>query len=688
MNISELYVPDYVEHISDWRDYQIPLGHCIVDKTICGCGYTEYCLRPENPDNIILCSPRIVLLDNKSEKHKDDRNIYYYRSELIKDEFEKQYKCSGGKIPDRKTKLNPQEKLEYNKNRFEFSAALIRKHVNGCRTIGQPVRILCTYDSFHTIKEILKDVLSDFKVVVDEFQSIFMDSFFKANVENLFLEELQNVPNVTYLSATPMLEKYLEMLPEFQNLPYQKLIWPRKMVSTAKVRESWVSDVRAEILNIIDIYKNRPLERPFKKVNEKVIFSSEVVIYVNSVSMIADIIKKAKLEPSECNIIVANTPGNRSLVKNIRKASLPAGIRFSIGKVPQEDELNKMFTFCTRTAYLGADFYSTTAMTYVASDANIQSLMVDIRLDLPQIIGRQRLKENPWKNECVVFYKTLSDGKIISYEDFQRNVEQKINCTYNYIEDQYNLKHGTSKKAFIDGIFGNRIDGKFRTMEGELSSEICNSYSGLDREGNVVYNKFLEIADARAWELSQMDYNTNMSVLASIGDLDNTVVEKYESEEDEQAQRFITGLKAIKKFDEKLRLYCEFREGTKDKPRLTSRLLAYYSGTSNNLENFYSVFGLEGCRAQGFRFDRLSRMLNDEINKDSLTAVIYQSFALKETYSVKDIKNTLKAIYDSLGINKTPKATDLLEYYNVLERKMTDSVTKKRIASYQLISIK
>lgn len=140
------------------------------------------------------------------------------------------------------------------------------------------------------------------------------------------------------------------------------------------------------------------------------------------------------------------------------------------------------------------------------------------------------------------------------------------------------------------------------------------------------------------------------------------------------------------RFDDKLRIYCEFRELNKTDESLTSGILYHYG--KSRLEFLYNHFGIKGCRAQGFRFDRLSKMLNDEINKDSLTAVIYQSFALKETYSVKDIKNILKAIYDSLGINKTPKATDLLEYYNVLERKMTDSVTKKRIASYQLISIK
>lgn len=63
MNKKELMVPKGTEFISDWKDYVIPVGHCIVNKGVTGCGYTEMCLR--NDLNVILCSPRKLLLKNK-----------------------------------------------------------------------------------------------------------------------------------------------------------------------------------------------------------------------------------------------------------------------------------------------------------------------------------------------------------------------------------------------------------------------------------------------------------------------------------------------------------------------------------------------------------------------------------------------------------------------------------------------
>ena len=48
----KLEVPNGIQYISEWKEYEIPRGdHFIVDKGVTGCGYTEFCLT--NKDNII-----------------------------------------------------------------------------------------------------------------------------------------------------------------------------------------------------------------------------------------------------------------------------------------------------------------------------------------------------------------------------------------------------------------------------------------------------------------------------------------------------------------------------------------------------------------------------------------------------------------------------------------------------------
>lgn len=244
MNINNyipVEVPEYVEHISDWKGYRLPNGRCVVDKDICGCGYTEFCLRPENPDNVILCSPRIMLLENKMDQHKNEDNILYFKNSGIRESFANDFGIKVEKIH------------EHNKEFYQYIANIINNHLLLCSTTGKPSRILCTYDSFHTILDILGERIKYFHVVADEVTALFVDSFFKADVEHAFFSLLQNLPNVIYLSATPDLENYVDDIEDFKYLPYYKLIWPKSKVTTAIAYERWVNDVFGEVYNIVNI---------------------------------------------------------------------------------------------------------------------------------------------------------------------------------------------------------------------------------------------------------------------------------------------------------------------------------------------------------------------------------------------------------------------------------------------------
>ena len=86
MKVDPIPVPENVEYISQWTSFTYPQGHLILDKTICGCGFTEYCLNNSIPT--VLCSPRKKLLENKEEQHNSEegqkkglRKIYYFRND-------------------------------------------------------------------------------------------------------------------------------------------------------------------------------------------------------------------------------------------------------------------------------------------------------------------------------------------------------------------------------------------------------------------------------------------------------------------------------------------------------------------------------------------------------------------------------------------------------------------------------
>ena len=196
----KIVVPKGIRYISDWDNFEegkklrdeLPKeGQYIMNKAITGCGYTEYWITNSLP--AIICSPRLILLENKEDQHQEDINRD--REEL---------KGAEEKEEERKTKAE-----EYT----VFLKKKIHDHIDYCFfELHKSPKFLVTYDSFRRIKEELGDNINNFYVIVDEFQSIFCDSRFKSDVENDFLFSLQKLKNVCYLSATPMIEKYLEMI--------------------------------------------------------------------------------------------------------------------------------------------------------------------------------------------------------------------------------------------------------------------------------------------------------------------------------------------------------------------------------------------------------------------------------------------------------------------------------------------
>ena len=151
------------------------------------------------------------------------------------------------------------------------------------------------------------------------------------------------------------------------------------------------------------------------------------------VKNICDIIKKFKLTLDNTDVLCSRTTVNR---RKIKKAMGCKGRGIEVlGTVPKKGELHKMFTLCTRTVYLGADFYSTCARTIILSDSNIDCLAVDISLDLPQILGRQRLDENPWKTRAEFFFKVTKGEKKRTKEDFDAIIKKKLENSYIQLED-------------------------------------------------------------------------------------------------------------------------------------------------------------------------------------------------------------------------------------------------------------
>lgn len=629
MKIIKDEVPQGVKYISDWKEYNLPKGHCIVDKGVTGCGYTELCLVNDKP--VILCSPRKLLLENKLAQHEKDTNIVYLKNEIKEFSDVQKFKES------------------------------VKNHISYCRiTLHKSPKFLITYDSTHYIIEALQEIgaLELFHFVIDEFQSIFLDSYYKADVEFDFVDYLQVCPNVLYLSATPMLEKYLDKVDEFKDLPFYKLDWSKTgVVENIIIQRKFASSLFKECKKIIEKYLKGDF--PIAVVDGNVIFSKEAVFYFNSIADIIKVVKKLELTPDQVNIICADSPDNKAKLSKMSREMGHKNPKFVIGKVPLITEPNKMFTFCTKTAYIGADFYSTCASSFVFADPNIDSLALDISLDLPQIVGRQRLKENPFKNNIVIFYKTIRGEEIIPREAFDKKQEERKASTNRLLNLYTKADDVCTQQDYV-----------LKLKESISVSQYARDFVSISRKtGEPVYNNFIELANERAWEVSQKDYQDIITVTKTLDSISDNVTE-FKDDVEKIVDFFLdnqfykTGV-----FREKMKLFCEFMDKHKENQEISN--LLYLKIKDPRYKDYYSYYGTSGCRAVRYDEKPLKEGLLNLSKEDKLLIAIHNNFRLGDRFTKKYIKTTLTNIYKSLNITITPKATDLEKYFKLVKIKVT-----------------
>ena len=621
-----------IKYISEWSEYKIPNSHVIVDKGVTGCGYTEYTLTNNLPT--VLCSPRKLLLENKSEQHQNDINILYLKNE-IKDI-----------------------------NDIALLRNKIKNHIFLCDEENLPIKFLVTYDSSHYIIDILKElgILKDFYFIIDEFQSIFLDAFFKSDVEFDFVEYLQDCPNVLYLSATPMLDKYLEKVDTFRNLPFFQIDWSETgVVENIIIQRKFSTALTTDCIKIIKQYLEGKFPSTFTSDN-KIVFSKEAVFYFNSISDIIRVINKTGLTKNQVNIICADDKENQDKLSRIGH---------SIGKIPLKGETNKMFTFCTKTAYIGSDFYSDNACSFVFADPNIKSLALDISLDLPQIVGRQRNRENPFKNNIIIFYRTIRKTEIEDRETFDKTQEERRKETQRLL-DGFNLLKPDQQKSYLQKL--------------ERDSEkYIHDFVGISKKtGEPVYNSFIEIANERSWEVSQKDYQDKISVTKSLESISSNISE-YQSDLEKEVQDFLdnkfyrTGI-----FEKKMKMYCEFMDKHNGNKEVSDMI--YFKIKDPKYRKYYNFYGTSGCKAVSYKENKLKIGMIDTSKENELSSVIYKKFKIGDRVIPGEVKIVLQDIYRDLGITSKAKATDLGKYFKLTRTCITLS-NKKTKEGYLLGSL-
>lgn len=590
--VKTIKVPANVNYLNEWVGFELPKG--IVNKGITGCGATTLAI--EDAHKTIICSPRINLIKNKSRQHKGTLAVY---GDVRNVEIE-----------------------DYLRN-------------------SPKAKLLATYDSIPRLSNIIKDK-SDWRVVVDEYQYILIDSGFKSETEMLLLEELKKFPYVTYLSATPIADKYMLQMDWYKDMPYTILEWNN-------VEKRFVNRVQSKnpINNAVEIVRN--YQRGIYAstlVNGERVESKECVIFLNSVTNIVNIIKQTGLQSDEVNIIVAFTGENEFLVKKLGKDK--QGRYYEIGCIPLEGEPHKKFTFCTSTAFAGCDFYSTCASTFVVSDNKKAYTSIDIATELAQIAGRQRLECNPFRNTITFIYNVdVGESKGSSYKAALNEKWQKSVKNANY-------KNSVTDKDLKEDLIK-------ETNDSQKLNKYSMSYVWYDSVNQrFSVNRMAYLNDNFSYDVQKENYLDGISVRKQLEDSGfNVNGNEVHSDYEEQLECI------IKKegFSDRMKRYCEYRKNKENCQYFIADVIM--ERQYEDLKLYYDSLGYERIKTLGYKESNLK---NEMMSKQA-TYHLYKEFRTifpVGTRMLTDIiKLKMEEVYARYGIRQKGVASHLEKKFGI-----------------------
>lgn len=636
-----LNVPDGIKYLSEWKELWnlLPMNqHYILNKRICGCGATEAYIGSDR--KVILASPRKQLLYNKYSQHLSD-NLHLYRYQGNREKYF-------------------ESKSYSEKDVFAFNDELGKYIKSGGK------KILTTYDSLRKIKEVLvadEENLDKWTVVVDEFQAMFYDCQFKPTTEYEFGQILGAFNTVVYLSATPFLEFYLDMTRQFKDMTFYELLWPESMMQIPKVE---VIKSKKSVFKLCSelIGKYREGKGNSTVVDGKEFVAKEAVFYINDVSVIKNIIKKNGLKADEVNIICSSKSEN---IKKLNELSREVGEKFMIGDIPGKGEPHKMFTFCTSTVYIGADFYSTNAYSYIFANPLVKSMTVDVSVDLQQIIGRQRLDTNPFRNTATLYFNTRKSK--VTEEELENSIKEKKDKTKKQI-DNFNAVPNK--------------DEQLQMMENTIRQQghkehYCCIIKDVNDNVRIVENEILEISERRAWEVTNRIYNNDFSMYRALRV--GAVVTKSSGSDDPEVQRIFKEWNLDNQFPRKARLYCDLYDNFPE-------LLEDCTFIEGKYKKYHDALGKEGFEALCWREDYIRQAIEptpfDKLPKDQIAVKLIDALKTDKTYTKSEVKDMLVNIYKELGITGKPSASDISEYLTCEDR--TVRMKGKLTATFKVTS--
>lgn len=296
-------------------------------------------------------------------------------------------------------------------------------------------------------------------------------------------------------------------------------------------------------------------------------------------------------------------------------------------------------------------------MTFVFINAGKEWQTLDIILDIPQILGRQRLDINPFRHDAVIYYKTKPN--CMTTAEFKAQQKAMELGTERFINEFKNAPD-SMKERLIKLVRDRAEDKKFVDDYVDVLQVNGRQTLGI--------NTLVQVAAWNKWQQRTHYYSHSCQLTTSI---QSTIAMNVKPNE---VKNFETWYYSAKDND-RLKGYSDFRNTYS----CFDTFILQNPFIDIRHHSWFDVLGYPELMRLNFDVQKVEQEYDYHCNHEPIIRKCRKAFTVGNFYTKPEVKKTLQQIYDSLGlVGKKAKASKLSQYISVRERMITSADGKRR----------
>ncbi|WP_288892690.1 hypothetical protein [uncultured Alistipes sp.] len=360
-------------------------------------------------------------------------------------------------------------------------------------------------------------------------------------------------------------------------------------------------------------------------------------IFVNSVEFIAKVIDTLELAPEAVKIVCSTSGESRR--ENQRKL----GNAYPIGR-PSDPA--KKINFYTSTAFEGCDIYDENGVTFIVSDGRKAHTLLDISTLFTQICGR--IRNSRYKAQIVHVYSTTKYSKAVTLDEFIKATRRTLADAEKFASDINAVDEPSREKLlkkipYINEQYVRIADNRLIVEKNLANMDIVNF-----KISRHIYATYVNLTD----ELQRNGYEVTVRTY-------NKVVE-----------RLTANPTARTTFRELFDEYCRLKTTTEQFFVVESpaELCTVIERRHPLVKQAYDELGTTEVRALKYHVGNIRRELAKRLSASDdhkIVKMINATLTKQTPIPKNEAKERLQEIYDTLGLKRKAKATDLAEWYEI-----------------------